>query len=317
MRKIFTLLLAMALVTACKKDDNPAKNNNNPPGNPTPPVAGDSTLKIDGLDSLITMTIYDSVFIPITIYSDSGIAQNVSVSISSPLPMRMKAVFTQSSGTTPFSTTLKLYTYLTSTTPRLAYLKSNYTITNQQTDTFTITVNNPNGDSSVFICPYAIREANCRQLFYEVYKRSPVIKTYQISDPNDHISLGSFVSDGAILHYDGTTGNLYFSNIPMGIINGNIYLSIADTVNTKNNLYSSPLSPDCEYSHFVFGGDNVFAKAGTDIDSFFVFTGFLEYYRFDANGVRAMDDSTFRINYSARRPFEPLQYFAAIGKLKF
>lgn len=179
MKYIQTLLCAVVLLAACKKDSSQPTQNNNQPNNPTQPIAGDSTLKIKGPDSLITLTVYDSIDVPITIESDSGIAQNISIAISSKLPMRMKAVLAQTSGTTPFTTTLKLYTYLTIPT---SYLNNNGVITGNETDTILITATKTNGDSSVFVCNYKIMAADCRRLFYEVYKRNPIINTYQTTE---------------------------------------------------------------------------------------------------------------------------------------
>lgn len=316
MKYILTLLCAVALIAACKKDNNQPTQNNNQSNNPAQPITGDSTLKIKGLDSLITITVYDSIDVPITIESDSGIAQNISIAISSKLPMRMKAVLAQTSGTTPFTTTLKLYTYLTIPT---AYLNNNGVITWNETDTILIKATKPNGDSAVFVCNYKIMAADCRKLFYEVYKRNPTIRTYQTTQHNLDAPAGPFVSDNAELRYDITTDNMYLVNAPLAVSNGKIFLSLYDSVNYEDNMYSQSLGSD-DAGNFYFFGRNVLGMAGSDVDTFFIGAGIMNYYRNNLSQLNIWDDSTFTIDYRThdfRTSPTTTHHFFAIGKLTF
>jgi microcystin-dependent protein len=291
MRTILTLFAAIVIVAACKKDKpvppNPVDNTDSTDSTKVPKLK-DSTIKIVGIDSVVTLGIYDSIVIPFTVTRDTGSVQNVTLSISQ-LPMRMKGSFATTSGTTPFTNSLKLNTYL---------FAGGYSA-----DILVITATTSNGLQTRHKFRFKIdyTKQDPTKLFYEVYRKTPFINTYDES--------GNHVWGGPALHYDTTTGLLYMTGLFLGQHGGKNYRTLDDVVIPSNNIIQYKEGPTMSaYGQLIFGLYSVKGYSSNDTANFDVELALMYYYQ-------TPYDSIFTFNYSLLGINS--QRFSCVGTLKF
>jgi len=291
MRTILTLFAAIVVLAACKKDKpvppNPVDNTDSTDSTDVPQLK-DSTLKIIGIDSVVTLGIYDSITIPFTVMRDTGSVQNVTLSISQ-LPMRMKGSFATTSGTTPFTNSLKLNTYL---------FAGGYSA-----DTIVITATATNGQQTRYKFRFKIDYAkqDPTKTFYEVYRKTPFINTYD--------ELGNHVWSGPALHYDTATGLLYMTGLFLGQHGGKNYRTLDDFAIPANNIMQYKEGPTMSaYGQLIFGLYFVKGVSGNDTSDFDVELALMYYYQ-------QPYDSIFTFSYSLLGIGS--ERFSCIGTLKF
>lgn len=292
MRTILTLFAAIVIVASCKKDKpvppNPVDNTDSTDSTNVPKLK-DSTLKIVGIDSVVTLGIYDSITIPFTVMRDTGSVQNVTLSISQ-LPMRMKGSFVTTSGTTPFTNSLKLNTYL---------FAGGYSA-----DTIVITATTSNGHQTRYKFRFKIdyTKQDPTKTFYEVYRKTPFINTYDES--------GNHVWGGPALHYDTTTGLLYMTGLFLGQHGGKNYRTLDDFAIPSNNIIQENSNPsDPDYGNLVFLHYLVDGISTNDTMQFRVeFVNHINYYTTNHD-----NDTVFSFGYNV----DFKQNFHCIGTLKF
>lgn len=289
MRTILTLFAAIVIVAACKKDKavppNPVDNTDSTDSTNVPkPQLKDSTIKIVGIDSVVEIECYDSIEIPITITRDTGTLRNIHLSISG-LSYRVKAKFSNYSGNMPFTTTLKLSTYLVGGGK---FSDSMITITATTDDgqqvkhSFRLKVN---------------YNQDILKILYECYLKSPIWATFTF-DP------ARLVANPPYFHYDSIKNNLYLTSIYVGEVNGKKYYTI-DRIYAKGGFAS--------YGDIYFEEKSVRCSSTSDTISVFVTPHFLNFY--DNYG----DDNTIPtiyMSYWASPPTLSNQHFTVKGNLK-
>lgn len=290
MRTILTLFTAIVIIASCKKDKpvphTPVDTTDSTDSTKVPKLK-DSTLKIVGIDSVVTLGIYDSIIIPFTVMRDTGIIQSVTVSLSD-LPTRMKGNFTTPNGTMPLLSSLKLNTYLFAG----AYFA----------DTIVITATAGNGQQVRYKFRFKIDygKQDPTKTFYETYKKSPIINTYQS---------GNHVWGGPALHYDTTTGLLYMTGLYLGQWGGKNYRTLDDFVVPVNNIMQDEARTTADYGHLIFLHYWVDGVSADDTMEFFVmFNNHINYCPPNPDY-----DSTFSFGYRV----DSKQSFYSVGTLKF
>ncbi len=290
MRTILTLFAAIVVLAACKKDkpvpSTPAETTDSTDSTNVPKLK-DSTLKIVGIDSIITIGVYDSIEIPFTVMRDTGSVQNVTLSISQ-LPMRMKSSFATNSGAIPFTNSLKLNTYL---------FAGGYSA-----DTLVITATASNGLQTRYKFRFKIdyMKQDPTRIFYEVYRKTPFINTYD--------ELGNHVWGGPTIHYDTSTGLLYLTGLYLGQHGGKNYRTL-DFVTPSNNIMQN--STVRVYGHLVFGLYHVKGISSNDTAEFYVELPSIFYY-----APYYKYDSIFTFSYSLVAS-SGSESFSCTGTLKF
>ncbi|MCB0696606.1 MAG: hypothetical protein KDC07_04535, partial [Chitinophagaceae bacterium] len=106
MKTTVAVLALSVLICACNKNKAIPVNNTN-----EPVQVIDSALLFDNISDSVLMGVYDSINIPFIVRTNYEGTRKITLSVSG-MPTRLKAELTTSSGTTPLSSTLKLYTHL-------------------------------------------------------------------------------------------------------------------------------------------------------------------------------------------------------------
>lgn len=254
MRTILTLFAVIVIIASCKKKDKPIPpapvDNTDSTDSTNVPKLKDSTLKIVGIDSIVTIGFYDSIEIPITIMRDTGTAQIVTLSISG-LCYRVRAKFTNNTGTTPLTTTLKLYTYLVGGMDIQDSLM-----------TITATANNGQQWKRSFKLKLEYSE-DLYKAFYEAFLKSLGWAVYSTD-------LNKLVTYGPAFYHDPGSKRLCIKGLYVGKLNGKNYYAI-DTIYTNGGSTG--------WAEFLFEPTTVRCSSGSDTVSESFWPYYLNYYR--------------------------------------
>lgn len=255
MRNILTLVILIVALIACDKsqpippantandiDSTDTTNNNKP-------ILKDTTLKFTGIDQVVEIDFYDSIEIPFTVGRDSGNAEQVTISVSG-LSYRVRAKISQNSGTTPFSSSIKIYTYLVGG----AKIKDS---------AITITATTTSGQQvKQRFTLKVVYNKNINELLYNIYTNSPLWGAYT-SNPV------RLVADGPVFHYNAITKNIYLNNLYVGEYNGKKYFTIGYLYGEGGNI---------PYSDLYFSSAELKCTDGIDTVSAIVTGHNLNYY---------------------------------------
>lgn len=297
MRIACTLLVLLTLAVACNKEKpEPAKvpvddsttieDSTDTKDTTIIPVYKDSTLRIVGIDSngYLLVPQHGYIEVPITIMRDTGIALDVTLSLAG-FPLRAEASLEQDKGTTPFTTKIKISTYMI---PEIF----------ARNDTFCrITAVASNGDKieqKVKLTPHLAAKPSTEERIYNLYQKSPEIYTYRFTG-------GGYVPvwDSIKMHYDAVLDKFYFTNFYLGEENGKVYIS-------KNNKYA-PIH-GINGDQFIFNDMRITGHSSTDSKIFDIDDGVFDCYHY----LPASDHYNYTLTYVSNG-----ERYVVVGKLIF
>lgn len=233
------ILITILAIAACNKKDKPVTDNTQKPDDSTsqdstinnPTAVKDTTIKftIDTTDYYIGT--YDSIFIPITISRDTGLLEDVVLTVSdlSSVPLRARAELVVDRGKLPITTTLKIYTYMVELRASDKFSGDCYCIPM----TITATTQKTN---QIIQKSFNLHHTddNCWEQIYDLYLKSPKLYTYDQSD--------NLIDSTVKLHRD-PNGHIYCSNLPVkkNPVTQKWYRTIANHSDyTKNYYFGGP-----------------------------------------------------------------------------
>lgn len=236
--KIRTLLLLVLLtIVACKKDEKPVVDKTQDPvdstdSTNTKPIIKDSTLKIS-LDTAATRVgFYDSTFITITINKDTGMAEDIELSLGT-VPKLVKAELTQTKGKAPFTTTLKIYTYLAGALDN-SNTKGDTVIDNASYRIIPISLvaksQQNNKTIPLDFNLHVYENLSWGTILYDMYKKNPKLYTY---DKNGNL----LDSSAKLISKPGPDGyEIFLSNVLVPDSTSKYYRTFYDASNNGNEF---------------------------------------------------------------------------------
>jgi len=230
MKYCWIFIVSLCCLVSCKKRDLPATTTDQSQQPDEQPVT--EHFKVSGVGDTLTIKMVDEITIPITITSNSGQAEQVTLSISS-LPMRMTAEIGNSSGITPFSTTLRVRTHLVAHHSKAA---------------IKITVVSTGGRKKVHSIYPAIdfKGQDAIKLFYDYYTHKAVEKvTYIVNNDWETLKNPRRADRSPDFSYDPMTGQLRLTNL---LIGG--YILVEDPKYPDNYLVSTGVDASKGLIHF-------------------------------------------------------------------
>lgn len=188
--------------------------------------------KVSGIGDTLSIKMVDEITIPITITSNAGQAEQVTLSVSG-LPMRMTAELADSSGTTPFSTTLRVRTHLVAQHSKAA---------------IKIMVHSADGGQMVHTVYPAIYYGgqDAVKLFYDFYTQKAIEKvTYIVNNDWETLKNPRRPDRSPEFSYDPSTGRLRLTNLLVGG-----YILVDDPKYPDNYLVSTSAEASKGLIHF-------------------------------------------------------------------
>ncbi len=260
--RIFYALFILLLTACSKNNDKDA-------------VTPDASFNVVGLEDIISIDNYDSISIPISIHFPNGSPQSVKLSVRTDIPLRSKVELTETSGTTPFNTTIKLYTYFVANKHPNPKWSSWFDLN--------VIVETSDGEKYTFDGLIDVNIKHCREMFYQFYLKDTgwITKVTKTNEP---------VAPGPQLHLKANSNNFYLKNVYLGKINGKSYYSASDDNDISKNV--NELYTECEKGLVVIN-DTVTGYSATDTAVFYI-TGSIDYYE-----VNTYNYYGYRLQYGA------------------